>query len=191
MPHLFGSLGPRYDELARGAFVGIRPSTRRQDIARALFEGLCLQSVDAYRALIDAAHLHPARVVFMGGAAKNDFWVRTRTNMLGREIEVVASPDVTPRGAAMIAGVGSGAFSSFGEAVSVMKPPSVNLAPSLEDAAYYAELYERVYRPLQEALAPTNHALSSLGAAVGASSAITPSSPESPTATEGVTSHAR
>ncbi len=191
VPHLFGSLGPRYDELARGAFVGIRSSTTRQDIARALFEGLCLQSMDAYRAVIDAAHLDPTRVVFMGGATKNDFWVRTRANMLGREIEVVASPDVTPRGAAMIAGVGSGVFSGFGEAVGMMKPPTATIAPNLEDAAYYAELCEGIYRPLQEALAPTNHALTSLEAAVGTGSGVTPSTPQNSTTTEGVTSHER
>jgi xylulokinase len=167
VPHLFGSLGPRYDELARGAFVGIRPSTRRQDIARALFEGLCLQSLDAYRALVDTARLDPQRVVFMGGGAKNDLWVRTRTDMLGREIDVVTTPDVTPRGAAMVAGVGAGVFSSFDEAVTAMRPSSVTVVPDPESTDYYAELYERVYRPLQEHLAPANHALSSLERTAG------------------------
>ena len=39
VPHLFGSYGPRHDELARGAFVGLTGASTRTTMARAVFEG--------------------------------------------------------------------------------------------------------------------------------------------------------
>jgi xylulokinase len=39
VPHLFGSYGPRHDELARGAFVGLTGSTTRAAMTRAVLEG--------------------------------------------------------------------------------------------------------------------------------------------------------
>ena len=163
VPHLYGSLSPRYDELARGAFLGLRASTTRAHIARALFEGLCMQSLDAYLALCDGAQLSPGRVVCMGGAAKNEFWTQTRASALGREVEVVTSPDVTPRGAAMIAGVGAGVFHGFAEAVDAMKPPTSVTRPIAEDSRFYADMFAQAYRPAVEALAPTNHVLAAMG----------------------------
>jgi xylulokinase len=162
VPHLFGSLGPRYDELARGAFVGLTKRATRGEMARALFEGLNLQTRHSFEALLEATGLVPRRVVFMGGATRNRFWMQNRANVLGREVEMVTVPDVTPRGCAIIAGVGAGVFSSFHEGVAVMAPSTTVLRPDPREAEFYDELFTDVYRPLVDELAPFNTKLAGL-----------------------------
>ncbi len=66
----------------------------------------------------------------MGGGAKNRFWVQNKADIMGRELEVVTTPDVTPRGAAMIAGIGIGVFRDFREAADRFARPAPRSRPT-------------------------------------------------------------
>ena len=61
VPHLFGSYGPRHDELARGAFVGLTGSTTRAAMTRAVFEGLSYQTRASVDALTRATDVQAGR----------------------------------------------------------------------------------------------------------------------------------
>jgi xylulokinase len=163
-PYVFGSYGPRLDELARGAFAGLRNTTSQSHLARALFEGLNYHTRHALESMTDATGSTPGRIVCMGGGSKNRFWMQNRADILGRPIEVTEDADVTPRGAAMLAGVGIGFFESFEDAAARFVPRCVTIEPDpgLTDA--YAEIYRNVFRPLGDALAPVNHAIAASAA---------------------------
>ena len=90
----------------------------------------------------------------MGGGAKNRFWVQNKADILGRELEVVTTPDVTPRGAAMIAGIGIGVFRDFREAADRFARPSTKVLPNPELTEFYQQAYQDVYLPLLDELAP-------------------------------------
>jgi xylulokinase len=167
VPHLSGSYGPVIDERARGAFAGVTSRTTRADLTRAVYEGLSFQSRHAVEALESGLGQKVTRLVAMGGATRNAFWMQIRTDALGRDVQVVSLPDVTPRGAAMIAGVGAGLFADFGEAVRAWAPPRVTMVPDPGRAAKYEELYTRVYRPLCDQLSPLHHVLGELAATAG------------------------
>jgi xylulokinase len=162
VPHLFGSYGPRHDELARGAFVGLTGASTRAAMARAVFEGLSFQTRASVEALSRATGLRARRIVVMGGGVKNTVWLRTRADALGRSVEVVEDPDVTPRGAAMLAGIGIGLFSDFSDAVARFAPPTKLVEPDPGNARLYQEIYDEVYVPLQDSLASVNHRLARL-----------------------------
>jgi xylulokinase len=154
IPHVFGSYGPRHDHLARGAFVGLSGPCSRRELTRAVFEGLSFQTRHALEALIAGIGRPPRRVVAMGGGAKNRFWVQNKADILGRELEVVTTPDVTPRGAAMIAGIGIGLFRDFYDAADRFACPATKVSPNFELTEFYQKLYEDVYLPLLDDLAP-------------------------------------
>jgi xylulokinase len=166
VPHLAGRYGPVVDERATGAFVGITNRTTRADLTRAVFEGLCFQSRHAVEALGQGLGLRSPRLVTMGGATKNPLWMQTRADVLGTEVDVLQEPDTTPRGAAMIAGVGVGLFDDFWDASRSWALPRRTLAPSPERAEVYDELYRRIYRPLCEELTPFSHALREISEAM-------------------------
>ncbi|HEY6396563.1 MAG TPA: FGGY family carbohydrate kinase [Solirubrobacteraceae bacterium] len=159
VPHLFGSYGPRHDELARGAFVGLTGSTTRAAMGRAVFEGLSYQTRAAADALTRATGVEAGRVVVMGGGVKNGLWLQTRADALGRGLEVVEDPDVTPRGAAMLAGLGIGLFSDYHDAVARFAPRTVAIEPEPRRAALYEKMYHSVYVPVQDSLEAVNHRL--------------------------------
>ena len=163
VPHLAGSYGPVLDERARGAFIGITNSTTRAELTRAVFEGLCFQSRYALEALQDGLARRATRLVTMGGATRNKLWMQTRADVLGTDVDVVSQPDVTPRGAAMIAGVGVGLFSDFWDAARTWALDRTTLCPNEERAAAYDALYHKVFRPLCEQLSPFHHLLGQLG----------------------------
>jgi xylulokinase len=154
LPHVFGSYGPRHDHLARGAFVGLSGSCSRRDLTRAVFEGLSFQTRHAFEALVDGIGIPPRRVVVMGGGAKNRFWVQNKADILARELEVVTTPDVTPRGVAMIAGIGIGLFRDFRDAADRFVRPGTKVSPNRELTEFYQDLYLNVYLPLLDELAP-------------------------------------
>jgi len=154
IPHVFGSYGPRHDSLARGAFVGLSGPCNRRELTRAVFEGLSFQTRHALEALITGIGTPPRRVVAMGGGAKNRFWVQNKADILGRELEVVTTPDVTPRGAAMIAGIGIGVFRDFRDAADRFAQPGTKVAPNSEVTEFYQKLYQEAYLPLVYELAP-------------------------------------
>lgn len=166
VPHLAGSYGPFIDERARGAFVGVTSRTTRADLTRAVFEGLCYQSRDAVDALESGLGQKVTRLVAMGGATRNRLWMQTRSDVLGRDVEVVGLPDVTPRGAAMIAGIGAGVFADFAAAARAWAPERATLTPDPGRAARYEELYTRVYQPLCRQLSEFHHVLGELVPAV-------------------------
>jgi xylulokinase len=159
VPHVFGSYGPRHDELARGAFVGLTGASTRAAITRSVFEGLSFQTRASLDALTAATGVDAGRVLVMGGGVKNRMWLQARADALGRSVEVVEDPDVTPRGAAMLAGMGVGLFDDFHAAVERFAPPTRRVDPSPGAARLYERLFDEVYVPLQDALTPINHRL--------------------------------
>jgi xylulokinase len=162
VPHLAGSYGPVLDERARGAFVGLTSRTTRAELTKAVFEGLCFQSRYALEALQDGLSRDVPRIVTMGGATRNPLWMQIRADVLGTDVDVVSQPDVTPRGAAMIAGVGAGLFADFWEATRAWALHRTTLSPDEGRAGYYAALYRDVFRPLCEQLTPIHHRLGQL-----------------------------
>ncbi len=169
IPHLFGSYGPRHDALARGAFIGLTGATTRAAMGRAVFEGLSFQTRASLDALSAASGMEPERVVVMGGGVKNELWLQTRADVLGRNVEAVEDPDVTPRGAAMLAGLGIEEFGDYHEAVARFAPPTVTVQPDAHRARLYEQLYSRAYLPLQDSLEAINHRLAEIAAGGGAS----------------------
>ena len=162
MPHVFGSYGPRHDPLARGAFIGLSGDCTCRELTRALFEGLSFQTRHALEALTTGIGKAPRRVVAMGGGTKNRFWVQNKADILGRPLEVVATPDVTPRGAAMIAGVGIGVFSDFRDALRQFGGAVTMVTPNRRLTEFYDRVYREVYLPLCNQLAPFNARLANL-----------------------------
>ena len=104
----------------------------------------------------------PRRIVCGGGGAKNDFWLQIRANILGQDIEVTTAPDVTPRGVAMLAGVGVGLFRDHTSAMQGFVRPTRRVTHDPVPHDLYTRLYQSVYLPLYEQLAPANKILAQL-----------------------------
>jgi len=158
VPHLYGAGCPVVDPRARGAFVGLGPSTTRADMLRAVVEGLDFQLHDIVDALERNLSLPVKKLVVVGGASRNPFWLQNKADVTGRPIEVPAVQDTSPLGAAMLAGIGVGLYRDEKDACARVSRPVTTWAPDSRAAARYASLFP-LYRQLRGCLGPVHQAI--------------------------------
>jgi xylulokinase len=102
-PWLNGERSPVDDHTVRGGFHNLSLATTRDQMVRAVFEGVALNS----RWLLDAVEKFAGRrldsLAFVGGGANSDQWSQIHADVLGREVRQVAEPVLAnARGAGLL-----------------------------------------------------------------------------------------
>ena len=112
VPAFTGLGSPHWDAYARGTMVGLSRGTTRAHIARAALEAIAFQSAEVLLAMQrDAAHpLLELRVD--GGATANDLLLQFQADLLGVPVVRPRVTETTALGAAYLAGLGVGFWSS-------------------------------------------------------------------------------
>ncbi len=143
LPYLTGERSPHNDPSARAAFGGLSLSTDRACLARAVFEGVTAGLMDGFEVL-QSLGAKSDEVRVSGGGAKGDFWVQTVADMFGAPCVKMEAEEGPSMGAAILAGVGIGLWSSVEEAVRIVKTKDRierSGAEYSEVRARYANLY--------------------------------------------------
>jgi xylulokinase len=140
-PWLYGERTPVEDRFVRGGFHNSSLSTTRDDLVRAVFEGVALNA----RWLLQAVEhftrhrLEPIR--FIGGGARSDLWAQIFADVLGRTIDQVADPgNANARGAGMLAAA------AMGELRFDQVPDRIPVHSSYEPDLKTKELYAGLFR---------------------------------------------
>ena len=152
LPHLEGERAPLWDAQLRGAFVGLDRRAGASDLALAVLEGVALSGRLLFEACDAAAGGGTARLFLAGGGARADLWAQIRADCLGVPLERVACLDVGCLGAAMMAAVGVGAYSTLAEAARMARVERT-FAPDSRRRARYDALFD-AYRRATAALRP-------------------------------------
>ncbi|HUJ75346.1 MAG TPA: FGGY-family carbohydrate kinase, partial [bacterium] len=143
LPHMAGSGCPEVDTRSLGAFVGLGSTTTRGDILRALIEGLDFQLLDIIQRMQAAVGIEAEKLVVVGGAARNPFWMQNKADVIGKRIEVPEVEDATPLGAAMLAGIGVGVYSDDQDAYARVRRDGPTYSPDPRCTERYAKAFER------------------------------------------------
>ena len=140
-PWLYGERTPVEDRFVRGGFHNLSLSSSRNDLVRAVFEGVALNT----RWLLGAVErftghrLEPIR--FIGGGARSQVWCQIFADVLGRTIEQVADPlNANARGAGLLAAV------ALGELTFDQIPGRVQVARSYQPDPANGALYDQLSR---------------------------------------------
>ena len=158
LPYLTGERTPHPDPLARGAFVGLTVRHALPHLTRAVLEGVACGLRDSFE-LMQAAGLPPVEQVRVsGGGARSALWRQILANVLNVSLVTVNTTEGAAYGAALLAGVGIGAWASVDEACDATITVTGEVAPQAGQAAAYQSVYQH-YRGLYPALKPTFHAL--------------------------------
>jgi xylulokinase len=140
LPFLATAATPRWNPKARAAFVGMSLSHGRAELARSVMEGVCLEIRDMIeRWLIRGMALHSLRIA--GGATKSRLWNQIQADVYGRPVQTLREPESTVLGAAILAGVGAGLFSSVTEGVAAMVHVDEMIEPDPARHRVYTDLY--------------------------------------------------
>jgi xylulokinase len=106
VPHLAGARSPSMNPSAGAGFVVVELHHTRQDMLRAVFEGVAFSIAEAAATLpefADAAVLHLA-----GGGTLHAQWRQLLCDVLGKKLLVVENPNASARGAALLGGQAAG-----------------------------------------------------------------------------------
>ena len=143
LPALSGSMAPRWNSHARGAFYGLTAAHGRAEMARSVLEGCAFAMRDVVDRL-EQLNGTLSSIRLSGGGARSDVWTQMRADISGLPVEVVANVDSAPLGAALLA-TQSIEISSIAIDRTVLPDP--------QRREVYQRSYQR-YRKLFESLSP-------------------------------------
>ena len=162
LPYLMGERTPHLDANARGAWIGLTAKHERKDLARAILEGVCYSQKDGLE-IIRTLGVCPSTVRLSGGGARSAFWQQLFADIFNCPVALLETQEGSAYGAALLAMIGTGAYTNAAELCSKVLKESVVRGPHAEAAARYLKRYE-IYRQLYPALQSTFRAISELDA---------------------------
>jgi glycerol kinase len=115
VPAFTGLGSPWWDPYARGAIVGITRGTTRAHIARAVVESMVLSTRDVVDAMCAASGRDVTALRVDGGASVMDLLCQMQADQLQVNVERPAVTETTALGAAYLAGLAEGVWSSTDE----------------------------------------------------------------------------
>ncbi|HEU0130175.1 MAG TPA: glycerol kinase GlpK [Mycobacteriales bacterium] len=115
VPALTGLGAPDWDPAARGAIVGITRGTTAAHLARATLEAIAYEVRDVVDVMTGEAGVPLAELSADGGASANDLLMQLQADQLGVPVRRPRVLETTALGAAFLAGLGAGVWSSTDE----------------------------------------------------------------------------
>jgi xylulokinase len=164
LPHFCGRYTLGTDGNARGAFLGLTTGTKRGDFVRAIIEGLCFEMYSIINEIQKITHTKIESIYAIGGAAKSDFWLQTKADVTGIIVKSKHVPEAAALGAAMLAGLGAGIYTSSADAVAQVNFPEKVYLPNMENHKKYMKIYETLNQKMYPALAEFNKAVTEMQA---------------------------
>lgn len=152
LPYFLGEKTPLMDPYARGTMLGLTLFHTREHVYRAILEAVAY----GFRHHVDVLReqgREPQRVLISEGGAASALWRQITADVLQRPVLYLRDNPGSALGAAFVAGVGAGVFTSWADIRRFVVVEGTT-APNPANAAIYDELYG-VYREAYERLKPT------------------------------------
>jgi glycerol kinase len=115
VPALTGLGAPDWDPHARGTILGVTRGTTRAHLARATLEAIAFEVRDVVDVMVSEAGIKVPELSADGGAAANDLLCQLQADQLGVPVRRPEVTETTGLGAAFLAGLGTGVWSSTAE----------------------------------------------------------------------------
>jgi xylulokinase len=146
LPYLTGERTPHADPNARGAWIGLTPRHGRNELVRAVMEGITYGMKDSLE-IIRHMGIEIAEIRISGGGARNALWRQMQADIYEHEVSLVNSEEGAAYGAALLASVGAGCFQSVEEACESAINVADTVAPDPDAGRAYRAWYP-VFRKL-------------------------------------------
>lgn len=112
LPYLCGSTMPKYNPEARGSFTGLTTEHTPAHFVRSIMESVSC----VLKSNLDYLGIPVEEIRIMGGGAKSPLWCEMKADITGKRLVTLKNKETACLGAAILAGVGAGVFSSVKEA---------------------------------------------------------------------------
>lgn len=152
LPHF--DTPPHHSPDTAGVIVGLRTGTRRGEILKAIREGSSFYFLEGMDAL-NSLGLGASEYIASGGGACSDKGIQLRADILGVPVVRPVITEAGVLGVAMNAGISTGIFQTFQEAVDRFVKIECRFEPDAKCHAFYRErheLYQQIYPSLKPVL---------------------------------------
>lgn len=154
LPYLMGERTPHLDPNARAALVGLTASHTEGHTVRAILEGVAFSLKEAIE-IIESIGAAAGTIRLGGGGAKSELWRQVQADVYEKTVETATSDEGAAFGAAILAGVGVGCWSSVQAACEATISVAGRTEPNEDSARVLAQNY-KTYRQMYQALMPIN-----------------------------------
>jgi xylulokinase len=137
--------------LARGAFIGLTLRHSRAHMTRAVLEGVSFGLKDSFTLIQNAGLGRINQVRASGGGTKGALWRKILASVLEAELVTVNTTEGAAYGAALLAGVGAGAWTDVLSACKACVKITGSASPNAADSELYRKSYS-LYQELYPAL---------------------------------------
>lgn len=145
LPFLNGS---NETALAKGTFVGLTAYHNKKHMLRAVYEGIVFSHMTHVKKLLHNRD-KPMSIRLSGGAANSEVWVQIFADAMQIPIDTVECKELGAQGAAMAAGIASGIYKDFPEAIH----RTVKITRTVQPRPEYKSIYEEKYGCYQAVIA--------------------------------------
>ena len=150
LPYLMGERTPHLDPDARGVFFGLSAIHTRRDMLRAVMEGVAYSLRDCVEVFREM-NVNVSDMMACGGGGSSPLWRRMLADLYNCEVKTAASKEGPALGAAILASVGAGLYSSVPEACEAIVKTDKIQSPVQENVPEY-EKYYQLYKDIYPAL---------------------------------------
>ncbi|PYT01781.1 MAG: xylulokinase [Acidobacteria bacterium] len=158
LPYLMGERTPHMDPGARAALVGLTASHTEGHVIRGLLEGVAFSLRDSIEIFAELG-TEAQSIRLGGGGARSSLWKKIQADIYRRPVETAREDEGAAFGAALLAGVGAGAWSSVDEACDAAVTVAETIQPD-KTASRELDRNYSAYRKLYDALRPITEILS-------------------------------
>jgi len=152
IPHLSGKACPEFNSDARGVFFGVSLMHKREHFTRAIMESVAFMLREHIETATSMG-THFDEIRSLGGGANSPLWNQIKADVTGKRIVTLTNEEPTCLGTAILAGVGTGMFSSIEEAVEKFVQPGKVYNPDLDNKLLYDKgfkKYNEIYDLLKD-----------------------------------------
>jgi xylulokinase len=151
LPYLTGERTPHFDSDAKGGWIGLTVRHGRPHMIRAVLEGATFAMRDSLE-LIREMGVAIDQIRLSGGGARNALWRQIQADIYGCDAFTLNSTEGPAFGVALLAQVGTGAYSSVPEACDATIRTMESTTVDQKVKAFYDEayaIYGQLYRDLR------------------------------------------
>jgi xylulokinase len=156
LPYLMGERTPHLDATARGGWMGLTAKHTRADLIRSLLEGVSYSQKDCLE-IIEQMGVAVNSVRASGGGARSAFWQQMLADVFGKRVSILENQEGSAYGAALLALVATGEYSSVPEVCKTAIHEVRSLQPRADEQRVYTEghrTYQALYPAITSALRP-------------------------------------
>lgn len=157
LPYLMGERTPHLDADARGVFFGLSAIHTRQDMLRAVMEGVTFSLKDCL-SIFGEMKISVREMLACGGGGNSPLWRQMLADVFDCPVRTTVSKEGPALGAALLAGVGTGLYRSVSEACAAVVKYKPSQPPDPDSGEQYLPFY-RLYTQLYSALKDSFKAL--------------------------------